>query len=335
MTCTLALLLGMTAADPAALSEAARERAERKQYDEALRLWQKALEVRPDYFPALFNWGYMQYSRGLFVEAIDPLTRAVKADPRQLNARFLLGAALSNAGRGDDALRQWRAARELDPANVRLLQVMSIEYSKGRYYDDAAEAALAALALQPQDEALHLIAIQAARDAGRADAALDLARTAATRFPNSARAQFEYGFHLQRSGNRRDAIAHIDKARSLDTQYEEPFFFLGDLLAKDGRAAEAVEHFRSAIRIRPDYMAARVSLARALVELNRLEEARAELEAAVRADARHPQPHLLLSQLYFRLGDEARARAERELSLRLRRENPTALESPQGRKFQP
>ena len=126
---------------------------------------------------------------------------------------------------------------------------------------------------------------------------------------------------------------HLERAMRLDPNYEEPFFFFGDLLVKKGNSQGALEPLRQAIRIRPDYIPARVLLARALMNLEQFRDALRELNATVERDPKHPQPHLLLSQIYFRLGDERRAKVEKDLSLKLRRENPTILEAVQGRPF--
>jgi Flp pilus assembly protein TadD len=120
----------------------------------------------------------------------------------------------------------------------------------------------------------------------------------------------------------------------LDPAYEEPPFFLGDVLMKVGRTGEAIPQLRTAIRIRNDYIPARVLLARALMKLEKQNEALDQLTETVKLAPTHPQPHLLLSQIYFRLGDEERARRERELSIELRRKNPTVLEAIQGRPYQ-
>ena len=154
-----------------------------------------------------------------------------------------------------------------------------------------------------------------------------------SKFPDSARANFEYGFHLQKVGRIDESLAALKKAMAADSAYEEPYFFFGDLLVRQGHDEEAIPYLRHAIQNRNDYVPARVTLSRALMNLKKWPQAIAELEETIRLDPRHPQPHLLLSQIYFRQGDEARAKTEKDLSLRLRRENPTVLEAVQGRPF--
>ena len=61
------------------------------------------------------------------------------------------GSALSKLGRTDDALRAWREALKLQPRNLRLMQIMSVEYKKGRYFGEAAELARRALEINGND----------------------------------------------------------------------------------------------------------------------------------------------------------------------------------------
>lgn len=326
-------VLLMMMQDAGALSDRAQKLASEKRTGEAEALWRQAAEQSPDFFPALFNLGFLYYSQGKFDQAAPWLTRAKKASPKDFNTRYLLGAALVNVGNREEALKEWRAGLQLQPGNLRLMQVMVAEYEKGRYFQNAAALARRALELKTDDPNLYFFAIKAYQDAGDYAAALEIAGRAARNFPGSARANFEYGFHLQKIGKMEESLAALKKAMQADPAYEEPYFFYGDLLVQQGHDEEAIPYLRKAIENRTDYVPARVTLSRALMNLNKWRDAIAELEETVRLDPRHPQPHLLLSQIYFRQGDEAKAKTEKEISLRLRRENPSVLEAVQGRPF--
>ena len=130
--------LAVAATSPEELSDAAQKLAIEKHYAEAERLWLEALQLSPRFFPALFNLGYMYFSIGQPERAEPVLRRAVEISPRDYGARYVLGAALARLKKTDDALLQWRAALEIQPENVRLMQVMAVEYSQGRYFQEAA-----------------------------------------------------------------------------------------------------------------------------------------------------------------------------------------------------
>lgn len=334
MTAAFALLVFLSQApDPEALSARALELAQQSRVEEAEKLWRQALAISPNLFSAAFNLGFTLYSQGRHAEAEPYLERAVRAQPKDFNAGYILGAALAQLGRGEDALRQWRAALALRPDHVKLMQIMAVEYGKGRYFREAAAIAERALGLIGDDASIYLVAIKAHQDAGDHPSALRVAERMLRKFPELPRANFEYGYELHRASRPEQALPYLKKAMESKQPWEEPFFFYGEILLREGRAAEAVAALRQAIELRRDYIAAWVTLARALMRLERYEEAKAELLRAAGIDPRHPQPHLLLSQLYLRLGDEALAVREKELSLRLRRENPQAMESPQSRPF--
>jgi tetratricopeptide (TPR) repeat protein len=239
----------------------------------------------------------------------------------------------SQLGRTEDALRAWRAALALRPDHVKLMQIMAVEYAKGRYFREAAAVAERGLQAKGDDPSSWLLAIKAWQDAGDHASALRLSQQMTARFPENARAAFEYGYELYRAGRRQEAMPFIEKAMNASPAWEEPFFFMGDILVKESRAEQAVPVLRKALELRPGYSAAALALARALMALGRDEEAKRELRRAVEADPNNPQPHLLLSQLYFRLGDEAAAAREKDLSQKLRRANPQTVEGVQSRPF--
>lgn len=329
----LFLCLIAAAQEPAALSSEAQRLAAEGRSDDAERLWKQALDASPNYFPALFNLGYFYFKQQKFAEAEPLLRRASRASSKDFNAWYVLGATLSKLARPEEALRAWREALSIQPANLRLMQVMSVEYYKGRYFGEAADLAKRALDLKSDDPNSYFLAVKAFQDAGDDEAAAAVASAAAAKFPDSARANFEYAYHLQKQGKIPEAEARFQRAMAADPKYEEPFFFYGNLLVDQGRSADAIQYLQAAIRNRNDYVPARVVLARALMNEQKWQEAIAGLNETIALDPKHPQPHLLLSQIYFRLGEEEKAKSEKQISLRLRRENPTILEAVQSRPF--
>ena len=326
------LLLAQTQ-DVEALSAKALEMARQNRAAEAEQLWKQALALSPDHFSSAYNLGFMYHSGKRYAEAEPYLARAARVNPRDFNTAYLHGANLSQLGHPEDAIREWRRALALRPGHVKLMQIMAVEYGKGRYFREAALIAERALSLQSGDQNLYLVAIKSYQDANDHPAAFRVAARMIERFPDSARANFEYGYELHRAGRPEEALPFLKKAMDTAQAYEEPFFFYGEILLREGRHAEAIPPLRKALELRRDYMAAWVALARALMGLERYQEAKTELLRAIEVNPRHPSPHLFLSQLYFRLGNEELAIQEKQLSLRLRRENPEAMESAQSRPF--
>src|SRR3954447_6901750 len=196
----LATLRPLQAQDASALSEQAQQRLAEHRSVEAESLWTQAIRLSPDYFPALFNLGYFYLKENRVSEAEPLLRRAAGLAGDNFNAYYLLGVACRSLGRSEDALRAWQSALRIQPGNVRLMQVASVEFSKGRYFGQAARLAKAALDQKDDDPNLYFLAIKAYQDAGDYSAASNIAQRAVTKFPLSARANFEYAFHLQKDG---------------------------------------------------------------------------------------------------------------------------------------
>lgn len=314
------------------LSDQALAAAQRGDTEAAARLWGQAIEKDPKHYASLFNLGVLLHRSQRQAEAAPLLDRAAALQP-EYQVQVLRGSNYQQMGRREDAIRAWKAALGYQPKNVKLMQVLSVEYSAGRYFHEAAAMARQALTVAPGEANLYFLALKAYQDAGDSKAAGELAAEAAKRFPQSARAQFEHGYYLQKAGSTDPAMVYLKRAMALDARYEEPFFFYGDLLVKQGKWEAALEPLRKALEIRPEYSPARVALARALMNLDQLPAAVKELDQAAVLDPKNAQPWVMLSQLYFRMGDEDKARAAKEMSVKLRRENPAVLEAAQARPF--
>ncbi len=331
---TTLLLLLVLAQDIETKNEQARALAAQGNPAAAAELWRKIHKQSPTFFPAAFNLGYFHFTRKEFAEAKPYLEAATKSQPNDFNARFLLGQVHAALNQSDDAIRQWRAALALQPNHAKLLGILAVEYEKGAYFAEAANAAKRLLALNPDDPTAHLLAIKTAQKAQDPQGPT-LAQNAAIKFPNNPQLQFEQAWYEQRAGQTTNATQHLRRAIELDPNYDEPHYFLGGILLDQGQLTEAIQHLEKAVQLRPNYTAASVALGRALMEQEKFEEAIAVLESAAQQSPEHPQPHLMLSRLYYRQGSMEKSQAAKLKSLKLRRNNPTLIETRQSRTFRP
>jgi tetratricopeptide (TPR) repeat protein len=156
------MVAGGAAEDPSSLASQAVSAAERGDAGQAERLWRAALERDPAYFPANFNFGVFLHRAGRHEEAVRFLEWAAKLQPDH-RVHFLRGLNFQRLGRREDTIRAWRAALALQPDNVKLLQVLCVEYTQGRYFREAAVLAGEGANRFPNVEALYYIAIKGKR----------------------------------------------------------------------------------------------------------------------------------------------------------------------------
>lgn len=114
--------------------------------DEALREFEKAVELNPDNGAARVNLGNALAAKGGHLdEAIQQLNKGIELQPESANAQNGLGVALARAGRLDDAVVH------MDRAVVLAPQAVDYRYNFGRVL--AAKGDLAAAVLQFEEAA--------------------------------------------------------------------------------------------------------------------------------------------------------------------------------------
>ena len=106
--------------------------------DGARKAYEKALELAPDFAPALTNIGNMKMRGGQRKEAEEIYREAIKADPYLAQPYYNLGCLKLEDGRTDVALVYLRKAQELDPefVDVYFNLALACEY-EGRKSDAA------------------------------------------------------------------------------------------------------------------------------------------------------------------------------------------------------
>jgi len=91
----------------------ARETGDAADFDRAERALRRALDVAPDYAPAVRHLAYVLYSRHAFAEAATEARRAIALDPADGAAHGILGDAALETGKYEEAAEAYRRMMEL------------------------------------------------------------------------------------------------------------------------------------------------------------------------------------------------------------------------------
>jgi Flp pilus assembly protein TadD len=196
---------------------------------EAIRHYEQALRLNPDYAEAHNNLGVALAGQGKLLEAIGHYEQALRIKPYHAEAHHSWGIALEQVGRVEEAIQHYEQALRLKP--------------------DYAEAQNnLGVALVKQDRLQE--AIGHYEEAVRID-------------PDYALAHYNLGIALARLGRLREAIGHWEQALRLKPDFAEPHYSLGVAFGQTGRAQEGIEQYEQALRIKPDFVQAQNALARA------------------------------------------------------------------------
>ncbi len=228
-------------------------------------------------------------------EAIREFEAALRIDPDFVNAHYNLGVAFSKLpGHLPEAISEWRTALRINP------NVASAHYNLGvalsqipGHTAEVISEYQAELRLQPGFATAHLnLAIVLAGIPGRLPEAIAEYQAALRITPDDATAHYGLGAALSKMpGRLPEAIAEYQAALRIEPSYADAHTALGLALAQiPERMPEAISEFQTVAKLRPASAEAHSNLALALLRApGRLPEAISEFEVAFRI---RPDPAL-------------------------------------------
>src|SRR5262249_27717280 len=124
--------------------------ADEREYDAAIREYDEAIRVKPDYHPAIYNRGRAWYDKGEYDKAIADYTEALRLDPKHVASYTSRGAVRIKKEEWDKAIKDFDEAIRLDPTDVIALNNRGLtRYQKGEY-DRAIADCSEAIRLDPK-----------------------------------------------------------------------------------------------------------------------------------------------------------------------------------------
>ncbi len=281
-------------------------------FEDAIKEYQKALALDPNYVDALLGIGSayvdLGYQKGpgtpeaadAFAEAIRHLERAVTLAPNRANVHAQLARAYLAADRLDAALAEAEQALRLDPRNhIALNTAGTVAYYRQKlalaleYFSRAAEA-------KPNDPQAHINLgntyfqmkswYRARQEYKKALELIPTAEIANTRL-DRARLYYAIGLCFDRTHNYDQEIDALSHAIFLDDSYFDAYLQLARAYAAKKEYRAAVQALRIAVQKAPDdarRVRAYLQLGETLEQAGKAHEAVAAYSAAATIDPQNP-----------------------------------------------
>lgn len=217
-------------------------------------LWARALDCTTGNWLAYNDLGLALYDQGRVDEAIALYERAIEIYPSYGEAHSNLAKALSRQGRADAATIHAELSREAHPP--RGIADFNIGYyfaGRGKF-DQAADYFHKALQFQADDAQLHYHLGAALQKTGKTDLAREHFARAVEIQPNDANAQRAYtclGAILDGEGQPEKARSYYQKAVAIQPPYATAHFCLANNLAVAGRLDQAIAQFEQTVELEP------------------------------------------------------------------------------------
>jgi protein O-GlcNAc transferase len=284
---------------------------------------------------AFFARGVALHQAGDLVGAIEAYQAALELQPDRVDARSNLGAAFARLGRHEEAIRHYRAVLErvAEQHQVRLNLGLAL-YKSARLPEATAELERV-VAEAPEHRQAVLLLADCYLQAGRDTAVVALLAPREEEFKqdrlylylmghallrrhellrgqgyidrlfregDTAEVRLLMGVAHLRRGERREALAELERATQLNPALPTVFSLLGRALMGVGRRDEALQAFRRELARDPNDFDANVYLGLSLKDDARLDEAYEYVKRAARLRSRSPAALYALGAVHVAAG---------------------------------
>jgi len=215
---------------------------------------------------------------------------AIVADlPTSLRAHVNYATELQEAGRADEAAKEFSEAIRLNPRSATAhVNLGSLLTAKGEL-DQAESHFEQALRIEPKNAEYHSGYAYLLDQLGRKDQAASECETAIRLAPKSPQAHYAYGAFLEKHGQPEEAIAKYRQALQYDPNHLDAHIDLGNLLFETGQTADAREHFQKASTLNPKLAQPHNYLGKVFMREGNVSQAIAQFEEALRLHPDFPE----------------------------------------------
>jgi tetratricopeptide (TPR) repeat protein len=259
-------------------------------FDKALAMYDRGIQLRPDY-----SWGYERRGdayaeRGDDARAIAEYDIATRLDPRDRSAFVSRGIVYAKQGDHDRAIRDYDQAIELNPKNASAFQWRAASYEKKGDFERAIRDRDAAVKIDPKDDVSFYTRGWDYSKLGDNDHAMQDFERAAQLNPKSYLAFWSLGIAHHRASEFARAATDYDQAISLKPDDGSLFLHRGYAKAALGNYDQAIADYTQALRLDPKLAMALHGRAIAYSNNGQYDLAIADYDAALQARSDWAEP---------------------------------------------
>jgi protein O-GlcNAc transferase len=243
------------------------------QFDTAVRDYEKAIAIKPDYSKAHFNLGDTLQELGQLDASVKSFEKALDIEPNYAEAHNNLGIVFKDLEQLDAAVKSFKKAIAIKPDYVEAHYSLGTSFQELGQLDEAVKSYEAVLVIKPDFAEIHNNLGVILNELNQKDAALKSLERSVTIKPDFAEAHNNLGNLLKELDQHDAALKNYEKAISIKPDYAEAHFNLGSMFRELGQLDEAVKCYEKVTAIKPDYAEAHTNLGISLKDLGQLNAA--------------------------------------------------------------
>ena len=220
-------------------------------YQDAIKCYDKSLEITPRDAGAWSNKGLALYNLGKPQEAIKCCDKALEIDPRHCNAWNNKGIALQKLGNLPEAIECYDKSLKINPKDARVWNNKGNTLRNLEKYQEAIECYDKALEINPRDELAWKNKGSALGHLGKHQEAIECYDKILKINPKDANAWHFKGDALNNLKKNQEVIECYDKALEINPKNSRLWYIKGLALAQLGKFQEVIECYDKALEINP------------------------------------------------------------------------------------
>jgi arylsulfatase A-like enzyme/Tfp pilus assembly protein PilF len=297
-----------------------------KESDDGLDALERVVAADPKVIDAWFMLGNEYYRRRQFARAIDQFKRALELKPDYDLVVINMANAYRALGRDQEAMIGYRRFMELDPKNAQIrYELAQILIDSGKL-DEARQELTQALAIEPKlAAARNALGVLALRRGDLAGAEREI-RAAIDEKPDVRLAHYNLALLAEQQGDLPRAIAEYNKEIELHANSYKAAFNLGRLYERAGDRQRQLAEYKRAIAMNPNFAEGHLFLAKLYLDFGQnLDEAVKLARRGIELEPHGeyaPLGHYVIADVLSRQGRRAEAEQEAARGEQLERAKP-------------
>ena len=281
----------------------------------------KADQLTPENPVIALQYGEELAGAGHDDQAIPLFQHALELSPTNAVAAYQLGLALQRSNRVSEAIPLFQKAAAAEPDNAEIMTNLGMALCQAQQAKDAVPILQHAVALTPDNATAHQNLAAAYIQLSQFDDAITQLQAALKLTPNAPQLHYDLGLAFKNKDDAASAIPELETAEKLDPNQPEAPYLLGVLYLQAGRYDDAARELNLSLKLRPENGDGWATLGSVDNNLNKLPEAESALREAIKQLPQQPDPHLTLASVLAKENKAAEASAERKAAAELMRGN--------------
>ncbi|MGI8897642.1 MAG: tetratricopeptide repeat protein [Pyrinomonadaceae bacterium] len=284
--------------------------AQNRQYELAVRVFERANKAMPHTFEVLYNLGVALFNLDRNDEAASALAEAADIDATAPESHFRLGLIASIRNDHANAVEEFRHASERDARNATYHYMLGREYFRVGFWEGAINEYTSAINLEPKQAAYVLARANANYRKGEWTASAIDFDLAAALDPTIENIEYLQGYAQRAAGNFDRSRQLLESFLAKQPDHLDALASLGYVAIEQGRLDEAEAPLKRGLALQPNSVPILYDYARLALKRRDFAEAAARLQRVVERNPTHTQARYQLFLVYSRMKQPEKAQVE-------------------------